>query len=512
MSKPTLEQISVRLRPPLNLPLGKEQVQAAPGDQEAQIVVTLEQLRPYDRNPRFIRNPLYNDIKASIRERGLEQAFSITRRPGELNFVILSGGNTRLAILNELWQETREERFFRLSCRYQPWRSEAYAVLGHLAESDLHGKLAFIERALAVIGVKELLETDRTPMTQRELAQTLSAKGYPVSQSQISRMFETVQHLYPSLPQALSSGLTRTDIERLLQLRRRVELAWNRRLVPSDELASVWQQALFNHDTAAAEFDWEEVRPALVAQLASALGISPRLMELEVAQDGAPLQPIADQPESVETSKPSVEVPLSTLPEPAAALESLAQAPPSHVADVRDERHDTDIEVLSPTAEHPQRDESPLSAAVNDQPAHDLPSLFSLLDAVASLSSDQLRQRIIQHAQALADSVGISDFIAPSDDDVGFVLDWETAGAAHDQAVAVQLLLSGLIGAEADLDPALQKAFPVTVIRQLLAGWPAKRGAALAEVKALSDIQLQLFTHLLVLIRRLLELDRPTPF
>jgi len=36
------------------------------------MVVALDQLRPYDHDPRVTRNPAYEDIKASIRERGLD--------------------------------------------------------------------------------------------------------------------------------------------------------------------------------------------------------------------------------------------------------------------------------------------------------------------------------------------------------------------------------------------------------------------------------------------------------
>lgn len=78
------------------------------------MVVTLDQLRPYDHDPRVTRNPAYSEIKASIRERGLDAPPAITRRPGETHYIIRNGGNTRLAILRELWSETREERFFAL--------------------------------------------------------------------------------------------------------------------------------------------------------------------------------------------------------------------------------------------------------------------------------------------------------------------------------------------------------------------------------------------------------------
>lgn len=125
---------------------------------ETPMQVTLDQLRPYEHNPRFIRNPLYDELKASIRERGLDQPPPITRRPGAPHFVIRNGGNTRLAILNELWQETRNEHFFRIHCLFRPWDGELSALLGHLAENDLHGQLTFIERALSVVKAKQMLE------------------------------------------------------------------------------------------------------------------------------------------------------------------------------------------------------------------------------------------------------------------------------------------------------------------------------------------------------------------
>ena len=121
------------------------------------MVVTLDQLRPYDHDPRVKRNPAYDEIKASIRERGLDAPPAITRRPGEEHFIIRNGGNTRLAILRELWSETKQERFFRISCQFRPWpeRGEIVALTGHLAENELRGGLTFIERALGVENARE---------------------------------------------------------------------------------------------------------------------------------------------------------------------------------------------------------------------------------------------------------------------------------------------------------------------------------------------------------------------
>ena len=83
--------------------------------------VTLDQLHPYDHDPRVKRNPAYEEIKASIRERGLDAPPAITRRPGEEHFIIRNGGNTRLAILRELWDESKQDRLFRISCLFRAW-------------------------------------------------------------------------------------------------------------------------------------------------------------------------------------------------------------------------------------------------------------------------------------------------------------------------------------------------------------------------------------------------------
>ena len=118
MKKPTQEDITGKLRAG-NFVHSLEVDQASDPVVDTPMLVTLEQLRPYEHNPRFIRNPLYDDIKASIHERGLDQPPPITRRPGEAYFIIRNGGNTRLAILSELWQETRDERFFRIHCLFK---------------------------------------------------------------------------------------------------------------------------------------------------------------------------------------------------------------------------------------------------------------------------------------------------------------------------------------------------------------------------------------------------------
>lgn len=222
----------------------------------SQLSVTLDQIRAFDANPRKRRNPRYDEIKDSIRERGLDNPPVLTQRPGETDYLIASGGNTRLAILNELWEETHDDRFWRLSCPFRPWpetQGEAQCLIGHLAENDLRGELTFIERALAVQQLRELYQqTAEETFSQRELAQRLTQEGYPISQSHISKMEQTIVWLLPCIPDMLYAGLGRHAIERLLTLRSHAFQLWNRHTDNQceEEFSTLFQQVLtpFNND------------------------------------------------------------------------------------------------------------------------------------------------------------------------------------------------------------------------------------------------------------------------
>lgn len=190
------------------------------------MVVTLDQLRPYEHDPRVKRNPAYEEIKASIRERGLDAPPAITRRPGEEHFIIRNGGNTRLAILRELWAETKQERFFRISCLFRPWpeRGEIVALTGHLAENELRGGLTFIERALGVEKAREFYEQEigRT-LTQSELARRLTAqtvwKRKKLSAPSISASI--------CLPASLrASGQARFFVHEMVLLQEKCSIKW----------------------------------------------------------------------------------------------------------------------------------------------------------------------------------------------------------------------------------------------------------------------------------------------
>lgn len=251
------------------------------------MIVTLDQLKPYDLNPRVTRNPKYDELKASIRERGLDAPPPITRRPGEPCFRIRNGGNTRLSILRELWSETRNDRYFHLSCLFRPWskRGEILALTGHLAENELRGGLTFIERALGVEKAKELYEQEcGTRLSQSELSRRLTADGYPVQQSHISRMRDAVEFLLPAIPNVLYGGLGRHQVERLAVMRRSYLRTWeehDKGKSAGTDFSSLFHDVLLMFDDRTCEFNIARVEDEIVGQMAEFLGIDYDTLVLE---------------------------------------------------------------------------------------------------------------------------------------------------------------------------------------------------------------------------------------
>ncbi|MGE6688990.1 ParB family protein [Stutzerimonas stutzeri] len=252
------------------------------------MVITLDDLRPYELDPRLTRNPLYDDIKTSIRERGLDAPPPITRRPGADHFIIRNGGNTRLAILRELWSETKKEQFFRIYCLFRPWpeRGEIIALTGHLAEGELHGGLTFIERALGVEKARELYELESgKSLSQSELARRLSADGYPVPQSHISRMQDTVRYLLPTIPNVLYNGLGRHQVERLAVLRKAAELTWEKYACGkalNTDFETLFHDVLAPFDGQPGTFSGGRVQDELIGQMSELFGIDYNVLELDV--------------------------------------------------------------------------------------------------------------------------------------------------------------------------------------------------------------------------------------
>lgn len=62
---------------------------------------------PYDLNPRVTRNPRYDELKLSIRHRGLDTP-PPSRRPDERHYIIRNGGRHPLSAARDTQRALRE--------------------------------------------------------------------------------------------------------------------------------------------------------------------------------------------------------------------------------------------------------------------------------------------------------------------------------------------------------------------------------------------------------------------
>ena len=503
------------------------------------MIVTLDQLRPYDHDPRKKRNPAYEDIKASIRERGLDAAPAITRRPGEDHYIIRNGGNTRLAILRELWSETKEERFFRISCLFRPWpsRGEVVMLTDHLAENELRGGLTFIERALGVEKAREFYEQESgTTLSQSELARRLAADGFPVQQSHISRMNDAVRYLLPAIPTVLYGGLGRHQVERLSVMRKACLLAWERyakgRTLIQD-FDDFFQEVLSQLDTQADGFALQRVQDELIGQMSELLGIDYDVLALDLTEsesrhralvsDPTPPSVPPALPEPGSVARPPA-APAPSAPTPAATPGSRERAGGSGTNDspagspvaVPGDLLQGHIVSPAPTTERLQSIQRMIADELGDAP-HDFSAnvlqsipvqaggLYPISDIWhidAGLDTpDRLRIHIAQFAREIAGEAGLDQCIEDRADGIGFACH-ASAQTPSPQGRAVLTLLASLAG-QSFTDTALN-------VGQLAVELPALLHGQGDAARRLSDTALVKLFRLLRLARRLLDLESGT--
>lgn len=418
-----------------NFGLGRQPEEKCANPQiETSMIVTLEQLRPYDLNPRLMRNPNYDDIKASIRHRGLDTPPPITRRPDQAWYIIANGGNTRLSILNELWRETHDERFWRIQCLFKPWGGtpeqpvlgELRCLIGHLAENDLHGKLSFIERALGINKARELYQqVEECQLSQRELAEHLKNDGYPINQSHISRMEQALEYLLPCIPEVLYAGMGRPQVEKLLSLRAAALQRWQRHTHSDgndDTFNDLFSSALSLFNDQPDAFAIEPVQDELLGLMSQALNIDYNLLLLDV-----------------DPSEQKRQAVLGPTPEPPPYIPP-EEPEPRPVAHRR--KPDTG-DAPAPLSE-PQ--DAPQYLCEGNEPVTDIWRISQLFDTVESLQaiSDRL-------AWDLTESYGIEDQIIRDDDENGVGYQIKPFDSGHPeypmpQSRACLALLAALAG------------------------------------------------------------------
>ncbi|MBT6577213.1 MAG: hypothetical protein HON51_13550 [Gammaproteobacteria bacterium] len=184
-----------------------------------QMILKLSDIKAYDKNPRKEINPLYDEIKASVlSNKRLNNNFNITKRPGDDLFMIESGGNTRLQILNELYNETGDEAFNQVQCLFVPWSSESNILTSHLIENEMRGDMTLIDKAYAVKNLKEEMEIEMgKALSGRGFCDRSAERGYKISRRDFTRLNYAIE-LDQMIPQTLRTGMGVRKIDEIKKL------------------------------------------------------------------------------------------------------------------------------------------------------------------------------------------------------------------------------------------------------------------------------------------------------
>jgi ParB family protein of integrating conjugative element (PFGI_1 class) len=297
------------------------------GEAPAAFVLALDEIVPFDKDPRQAPNSEYPRIKDSVRAQGIDQPLVVTRRPGAAHYVIAAGGNTRLKILRELFQETNEPRFAHVTCVYKPWRGEADIVLAHLRENDLRGGLIFLDKARAVREARQLIETEEGTigLTLTDLTEILRDRGYALSRTSLSHMDYVVDVLDARLPLALRGGLAHREVIKVRALERAASALWADRVPAGNEsFDEIFTVLCRRYD--GPDWDLLSLRQAIEAEIADRLNQTVHAIRLAldarlsgVVETALPCRDEDDEwwPEPVERK------PRSPIERPAAASQNL---------------------------------------------------------------------------------------------------------------------------------------------------------------------------------------------
>lgn len=163
---------------------------------DGQIELSVDEIRPYENNPRRATNAKFDDIKESIRTSGLRSPLTVTRRPGEAHFIVEAGGNTRLVALQQLWAETRDPRYRTLVVLFRPWRSESHVLTAHLIENEQRGDMTFWDKATGMVALKGRLEDELGhALTLRPLEDALHGLGLSVNTATLAHYLFALERL-----------------------------------------------------------------------------------------------------------------------------------------------------------------------------------------------------------------------------------------------------------------------------------------------------------------------------
>ncbi len=165
----------------------------------------LDKVFPFEENPRIADNQAYDDLYLSIKVKGFQGNLAVTQRPNSDKYILSCGGKTRYKVLSQLFQETGDEKYNSIPVTFNNYVSEERIFFDHLSENDDRDDYVFIDRAIAVVKIKEIYEKkEGKSLSSRELSALSVDNGYNgVKKSTVSEMLYAVEFILPVIPDLL---------------------------------------------------------------------------------------------------------------------------------------------------------------------------------------------------------------------------------------------------------------------------------------------------------------------
>ena len=185
--------------------------------------ISIRDIQVFRHNPRKSPNPLYHEIKDSIKSDGLSTPLHVVFHPDEQCWVLSRGGQTRLSILTELYNETNDSDFLHPSVVVEPYVSDCKLVVQHVVENKLRSPNSYFEIAKSLSLVRQMLtqENGGKSPTQEDLSRYMSRSGFPVRRQSLSGYFYLSDTLLPQLSDTtlLSSVVSQSMMDQIRSLR-----------------------------------------------------------------------------------------------------------------------------------------------------------------------------------------------------------------------------------------------------------------------------------------------------
>lgn len=191
------------------------------------IDVTIDEIQVWRGQPRLARNARFDSLKESIRNMGgLERLIDLTIEPGVEGYVTRKGGGTRLEILNELWSETGDRRFYQHTFPLHEYPGPVAMRVSHNIENLERGEQTWGDTARSIAQLCADLNDelgDFYERTLRDKARIITERGLPLRHNRLTLYQYTMDRLLEHLPKAFGAGMGRPRVEAIRKLEKTYE-------------------------------------------------------------------------------------------------------------------------------------------------------------------------------------------------------------------------------------------------------------------------------------------------